>query len=413
MDSTVEVQQVDEAPGSARIHYLDWLRVIAILMVFLYHAVHPFDIGDWQVKNVEQSEVLTIVLTILSLWGMPFFFLVAGAGSWFALLRRTGSQYLKERFYRLVIPFFVGTLLFSPIEYYCEKMNKIQRGVETYTGSFLSLFSSFNPKLLEYPGISPKWMGHGYHLWFLGFLFFFALITLPLFLWFKQENGKRLLNRIARWSEFRGGILLFIIPIALVKLLVTPFFMMEHDWGDFTFQMSFFILGFIIFSDERFAKAIRRDWWILLVLPTLGILGLLGMYLADIPVYDLGYTPTSPMFYLIHTLISIIAVCYSLLMIYVGMRFLNFTNKWLIYGQEAALPFFVLHQPVIIVVAFFVVQTNSPLMVKLPVVVLGSFFITLGLVEFVIKRFRLLRLAFGMKSGPVVKVKPGTSTVQP
>jgi len=67
-------------PGSARLHYLDWLRLLATLMVFLFHAVHPFDFGDWQVKNVEQSEIITIMLELLGLWGMPFFFLVASAG---------------------------------------------------------------------------------------------------------------------------------------------------------------------------------------------------------------------------------------------------------------------------------------------------------------------------------------------
>ena len=28
---------------SARLHYLDWLQVLAILGVFLFHALHPFD----------------------------------------------------------------------------------------------------------------------------------------------------------------------------------------------------------------------------------------------------------------------------------------------------------------------------------------------------------------------------------
>jgi peptidoglycan/LPS O-acetylase OafA/YrhL len=113
-------QHTSSASSSPRVHYLDWLRVVAILMVFLFHAVHPFDFGDWQVKNVDQSEILTIVLLALAIWGMPFFFLVAGASSWFALQRRTARQYVTERFYRLLIPFVVGTVLFSPIEYYCE-----------------------------------------------------------------------------------------------------------------------------------------------------------------------------------------------------------------------------------------------------------------------------------------------------
>jgi glucan biosynthesis protein C len=87
-----------------RLHYLDWLRVLAIIFGFLFHAVHVFDFGGWQIKNAEQSELITIVLTLFSLWGMLFFSLVAGASSWFALERRTPRQYLSERVKRLASP---------------------------------------------------------------------------------------------------------------------------------------------------------------------------------------------------------------------------------------------------------------------------------------------------------------------
>jgi hypothetical protein len=372
-------------------------------MVFLSHAVHPFDIGDWQVKNVNQSEIITIIRLLLAIWGMPFFFLVAGAGSWLALQKRTERQYLQERFYRLLIPFIVGTILFSPIEYYCENMNKIQRGLQTSFQGFISIFSTFNPLLLHYPGFSPRWLGHGYHLWFLGFLFCFALITLPFFLWLKKKPGQSSVSWMVKLCEYRGGILLFIIPLAFVKLILAPFFPLEHDWADFIFQMCFFSLGFILFTDERFARVIRRDWLILLTIPTVIVLGLLGMYLADIPIMTWYETPGIPQFYLMQFFISIIAFCYSLTMLFIGMRFLDFSNGLLRYGQEAALPFFVLHQPVIIVIAFFVVQWDAIISIKLPVVVLSSFVVSIGLYGLIIQRIHPLRLAFGMKSQSLEK----------
>jgi peptidoglycan/LPS O-acetylase OafA/YrhL len=407
MNTKVEIQEIGSSPDSARLHYLDWLRVLAILMVFLFHAVHPFDFGDWQVKNVNQSEILTIILLLLSIWGMPFFFLVAGAGSWLALQKRTRRQYLRERFYRLLIPFIVGFILFSPIEYYCENMNKMQRGLQTSFQGFLSTFATFNPLLLRFPGFSPRWMGFGYHLWFLGFLFCFALITLPLFMWLKNKPGASFLEWMAKLCELRGGLLITIIPLAVVKILLVPFFPLEHDWADFIFQMCFFALGYILFADERFIIAIRRDWWILLTVPTVIVLGLLGMYLADFPVLSWSVTPGIPQFYLLQLFVSIIAVCYSLTMLFVGMRFLDFSNRWLRYGQEAALPFFVLHQPVIIVIAFFVVQWNADILVKLPVVVLSSFAVTIGLYELIIRRINPLRLLFGMKSQILDKAQAG------
>jgi len=406
MNTKVESQEIGSTPDSGRLHYLDWLRVLAIFIVFLFHAVHPFDFGDWQVKNVDQSEILSIILTILSMWGMPFFFLVAGAGSWLALQKRTGSQYLRERFYRLLIPFFIGSILFSPIEYYCENMNKMQRGLQTSFQSFLSTFSAFNPMLLHFPGFSPKWLGYGYHLWFLGFLFCFALITLPVFLWLKNKQGTNFISWMAKLCEHRGGLLLFIIPLAVVKILLASFAPLEHDWADFIFQMCFFALGYILFADLRFTIAIRRDWPILLIVPTAIILGLLGMYLADFPIMTWDESPGIPQFHLLQFIIAIVAVCYSLTMLFVGMRFMDFSNKWLRYGQEAALPFFVLHQPVIIVIAFFVVQWEAGILLKLPVVVLSSLAVSIGLYELIIRRVAPLRLAFGMKPKSLKEYKP-------
>jgi glucan biosynthesis protein C len=396
MKSTVASQETQNRTGYVRLHYLDWLRVLAILMVFLFHAVHPFDFGDWQVKNAEQSEILSIILLFLGIWGMPFFFLVAGAGSWFALRRRTAGQYVRERFSRLLIPFVVGTILFSPIELTIEWANKAQRGVVTVSLQEYVMRPLFAHSLLSL--ITPRWFGYGFHLWFLGFLFSFALITLPLFQWLRREAGRRLISWMAQLSEHRGAILLLTIPPAIVNSFLVPLFPEEHDWADFTFQMLFFAVGFILFADERFTRAIRRDWWLLLSVGTVIVLGLVGMYMMDLPVVAWSETPGTAQFHLLQFAGSVIALCYSLTMLFVGMRFLDFTNPRLRYGQEAALPFFVLHQPVIIAIAFFVVQWSAGIWVKLPIVVLSSFAVSLGLYEVIVRRSRPLRFVFGMKS---------------
>ena len=97
----------------ARLHYLDWLRVLATLGVFLFHTILPFDDSiDWMIDNAERSMVVTAIRLFISQWGMPLFFVLAGAGSCFALRRRTGRQFVSERFRRLVVPFIASTILF-------------------------------------------------------------------------------------------------------------------------------------------------------------------------------------------------------------------------------------------------------------------------------------------------------------
>ena len=84
-------------------------------------------------------------------------------------------------------------------------------------------------------------------------------------------------------------------------------------------------------------------------------------------------------------------------MFYVGMRYLNFTNKWLQYSREATYPFFFFHQPVIVAISFYVVQWDVNLLVKLFVVLIGSFGISLGIYELLVRRINPVRALFGMK----------------
>ncbi len=374
---------------SVRLHYLDWLRVLAILGVFLFHAVHPFDAFDWEIKNAEQSMVVTLFTIFLVPWGMPFFYLIAGTSSWFALRRRTGRQYTIERVKRLLIPFIIGSILLSPIQFYFEWSHKTQTGV--FEGSLMEFFAS------REISIGPRVFGWaGYHLWFLGFLFANSLIALPLFLWLREAAGRRIIARLGGLSEKRGGILLFIIPLMLVQLVFRPVFLKEHDWADFFFMLVFFVYGYILYADQRFVRAVRRDWLLALIL---GIIATLIFFVAGATGVGITWmeTPGMPGFYFIWGLWSVNSWCWSIFMLYVGIRFLDFRNKWLEYWQEAVLPFFLFHQPTIIVIAFFVVQWDAGIPVKLPVVILSSFVVTLGLYEFLVKRISPLRGLFGMK----------------
>ena len=113
-------------------------------------------------------------------------------------------------------------------------------------------------------------------------------------------------------------------------------------------------------------------------------------------VFDWAEAPGTPGFYLFWSVWGINGWCWTLFALTVGMRYLDFANEWLVYGQETILPFYLLHQPVIIVIAYFVVQWDTGVTLKMLVVVLGSLLVTLGLVELV-KRVDVLRGLFGIK----------------
>jgi peptidoglycan/LPS O-acetylase OafA/YrhL len=391
--------QPDRAGGkSVRLHYLDWLRVLAVLGVFLFHAVHPFDHFDWEIKNAEKSVVVTLFIVFLGPWGMPFFFVMSGTGSWFSLRRRTARQYAGERVKRLLIPFIVGSLILSPIQLYFQWRHQSQTGM--FEGTLLDFFKireiSFGPRVFGWAG---------YHLWFLGFLFAYSLLALPLFLGLRENVGRRFIGWLGKRCEWRGGILLFILPLALVRFALQPRFPAEHDWADFGYMLVFFLSGYIFQADQRFVSAIRRDWPIALTLGIASTLFFFGAGAADLATGWMA-TPGTPGFYLSWSLFSVNSWCWTIFALYVGMRFLDFRKPWLEYGQEMAMPFYLLHQPVIVIVAFFAVQwdisarlgAGVDILVKLPIVVLASFVITLGLCELLLRRIRPVRILLGIKA---------------
>jgi glucan biosynthesis protein C len=186
---------------SERLYYLDWLQVLAVLGVFLFHAVHPFDdLAGWHIKNAEKSVLATFFVGYFNLWGMPFFFLMAGATSWFSLRRRTPDRYARERVTRLLIPFMIGAIVLTPIQAYYELIHTGWWG----GGSIIEFILSSEARNYFYTEFhtltfGPEIFGRvGYHLWFVAFLFAFALIALPAFVWLNGDSGKQFIAGLAQ-----------------------------------------------------------------------------------------------------------------------------------------------------------------------------------------------------------------------
>jgi peptidoglycan/LPS O-acetylase OafA/YrhL len=371
------------------LYYLDWLRVLAILGVFLFHWSNVFNDQDFVIKNLDQSAVITGVQAFFFPWGMPLFFMIAGAGTWFALRRRTPGQYVKERTSRLLIPFVVGSILLSPVQLYLEWNHKVHTGV--FVGPFTEFLGSLpwgpNPRIFAVVG---------YHMWFLGFLFSFSLVTLPLFRWLRGESGQGFVSWLARVCRHRGGTLLFILPPLIARLSLQPFFPYEHDWADFSFLVSFFVMGYLVISDDGLRQAVWRQWPVNLTVGSLAFLGALAITISSGEL-DIEAVPRTVPEFVWWGLIATCGWCWTAFVLSVGMRFLNFSNRLLQYSQEAIVPFYLVHQPVIIVISYFVVQWDAGLPLKMLVVLIGSFAVSIGLYQLLIRRVSVLRVAFGMK----------------
>ena len=380
---------------------IDWLRVVAMLAIFLYHCTRFFDTEGWELKNPEQSELLFILMRgLIWPWVMELFFLLSGVGTWYALKSRRAGAFLWERVKRLLIPLYtVGLIVLLPVQYYFTLHTNAG-----YTGSFWQVipryFADFRPpRLTAYPGTLLPMPITG-HLWFLRYLFLISLVMLPLLLYLKSEQGKRLVARFAGWCEGRGGIFLFLIPLSLARLGFQGLFAGQRSWADLLWYAIFFVTGYIMAADKRFTVDVRKYRWICLVLWIVGFGGLGALVLA------LGYDPFSggAYFSLLYVLYqiswSIMSWGAVVFVLNIGARHLNRSSKILAYGNEAVLPFYLFHQTVILCVGWFLIRWDMGILLKLLIVVVICFPLTMILYEGLVRHFNVMRFLFGMRPHP-------------
>jgi hypothetical protein len=80
-----------------------------------------------------------------------------------------------------------------------------------------------------------------------------------------------------------------------------------------------------------------------------------------------------------------------------GAKYLTFNNKVLAYGNEAVLPFYLLHQTVILCVGWFVIPWDMGMLPKFLIIAVASFALIMALYELLVRRFNVVRFFFGMR----------------
>ena len=273
---------------------------------------------------------------------MPLFFLVAGFAARYSLRRRTAGQYLVERVKRILIPLYtVGMFILVVPQDYVQDFTH-GRTAETFwqwlPSYYLTLPArvfSFTAKDYRDPVNLVPYTFSG-HLWFLQLLFVILLVTLPLFLYFKSDRGQRLTDRLAEWFARPGGIFLFVIPIAIfqIGLRWLPE-TTDRTWADFFWYACFFVIGYVIATDDRFTQSIKRHGWICLALWIVLYVGVGGLFtfVLDLDISaGQGFSALLAVGQIVSSLVSFSAVIFIMSL---GVKYLSFTNRFLAYSNEA------------------------------------------------------------------------------
>src|SRR5574341_1764889 len=183
---------------------LDWLRVMAILAVFVHHSHRFFDTDDWLIKNATTYLPMQILLEFETSWGLPLILIISGASAFLALEKTRPGRYVVGLFLRLFVPLIVGMFTHIAFLIYLEHLHK-----GTFCGSFFDFYPHYFEGMYGFGG-NFGWMG--IHLWYLEMLFIFSLIFLPLFWLLTRGVGQRLLARFGNVLAVPGVVILLTLP---------------------------------------------------------------------------------------------------------------------------------------------------------------------------------------------------------
>ena len=353
---------------------LDWLRVLAILTIFVYHSTRFFNNEDWHVKNPITYHPVDVWNSFASNWMMPLVFTISGASLFYALgkgsVANTTGKFIKDKMLRLLVPLVVGIFTAGPLQVYLERITHHQ---------FSGTFFQFLPHYFEgIYGITAN--GNfaivGMHLWYLAVLFTFSLICLPLLLLLRSSPGSWTLGKLTDFLAIPG---VFYLPVGLIAYLnhLNPDTVLGFDKFNFNLAvyLAFLLFGYMIMSSEKLQHSIQRLRWVsLLGTVILTVLLVLGDNHDDLMAW----------------LVTLTAFGF-------GMKLLNINKPFLAYANDVVLPFYILHQTVLLCVGYFIVQWNIPGLLKWLVILPTSFAIIMVIYEFCVRRFNVMRVLFGMK----------------
>jgi len=351
---------------------IDWLRVLAITTVFIFHSLRFFSLEDWHVKNPTTYLGIENVENYLETWMMPLIFIVSGASTFLEMQKDKPAQaFIRGKVLRLLIPLTVGIFTHSILQVYLERLSH---------GDFSGSFWQFLPHYFEgFYGFGGNFAWMGLHLWYLEVLFGFCIFFLPVALFLRGARGKRMLDKMGDLLAAPGALYLLPLVAILSWKLLNPESLLGRDIFGWPLghYLSFYMAGYLFASNERLTESIRRQRWFSLF----------------------GALAASVLFFTTQDHADILVWFMILGFLGIARQHLVFSPPLLKYANQAVLPFYILHQPLLVCIGFFVVRWPISGILKYLTIAPLSFILTLGLYEFLARRSDLLRFLFGMKPG--------------
>jgi uncharacterized protein (DUF2147 family)/fucose 4-O-acetylase-like acetyltransferase len=398
---------------SARRHDIDWLRIGATLLLFVFHVGMVFNPGPfYHIRNDQLSFAWLVICGFISLWHMPLFFLLAGWSLCGSLGARGPAGVLKERTLRLLLPLVFGCILFMPAIKYLELSSgldlnhaglrvspSLQDGFRPVVPGGLPVAAPFDESFTEFlPTFFTLDRFTWAHLWFVAYLFTFTVVYLPAFAYLLRRPAE--IQRVSPLFVYAPAV-----PLVLVQLLLRERWPgiqnLYDDWANFAYYTTYLFAGFVLARFPALEEMARHEWRRALVLGVAicGVLlgGVLRLYEAPWPLLAGS---------------AVAGWCFVVAALGLARRFLSFESATLHYLSEAAFPIYILHQAAIVIPGYFIVRLSLGIAPKFLLMLAVAVLLTFGVYHLIVRELAAARFLFGMRprTGRTLRLAPRSAT---
>ncbi|BBK43446.1 acyltransferase [Allostella vacuolata] len=379
--------RIEGIPSGGRRHDVDSLRALAVLLLIPFHTARLFDGQSWHMKDAGAPfPAAETLLRAIGLWQMPLLFLLAGMAAAWALERRDAGRFLRERAARLLLPLAFGMAVLVPPQVWVERVTPaapLRQSPIDFAGGYLE----FLPRVARccYPDGNLSW----HHLWFLPYLFAYALAIAAF------ARGAALPG-LARWTAAAPWRLL--LPgaaLVAIELALRPRFPSSHDlvgdWANHAHYVFLVLFGWWLARHPSLERAVLDGRHGFAVAAAAGLL----LWFATLPpaLGGLGWLdPSRPARLALRAATEWLVL---LAMLGQARRWLDWPIPGLAAFAPLSLAFYMLHQTVIVVLGWALFGwTGAPLAKALAV---GALSLLLSLAgAALVARSGWLRPLFGM-----------------
>ena len=337
---------------------IDWIRVIAIGLLLIYHVAIGFQPWGMMIAFITNDDPWTslwIPMSMLNVWRIPLLFFVSGMGVYFALQNRNWKQLIAERAGRILVPFLFGAVAIVPIHWLIWQHNY-----------------KFDLAYTPSPG----------HLWFLANIFTYVMLFAPLFFYLKRNESGKAVRAITKLFSTPLGLLVVIGAFILEAVMLKPFpyEMYAMTWHGFFLGMLAFFFGFcFVLSGSVFWNMVLKYRWMFLLLA-------IGLFIIRLVYFSMN----TPVYLLVTE-----SQCWIVSVFAFGYKYLNRGGKTLTYLSKAAYPVYILHMIFLYLGSLWIFPLSLDVRIKFVLVLLATVGGCLVTYE-IIRRIKWIRPLFGV-----------------